>query len=240
MTKVTTEREAVLAAIPYFRALPAADLRRVAARAVVRDVRRGESVFEEGAPAEGLFVVMKGRVRLVRTSRGGREQVLHSEGPGATLGEVPLLDGGGYVATAVATEAARLLYLPRGAVIDACRRHPDVALGIIRVLARRVRTFAGLVEQLSLKDLTARTAGLLLAESRAAGGATFELGATRDELAARLGTVRELVSRSLARLRAAGVIRVNGRRVTIVDARRLAELAEETGADEGQTRSGRA
>src|SRR4051812_17707119 len=141
MTKVTSERETVLAAVPYFRALPADDLRLVAARAVVRDVARGARVFEEGAPAEGLFIVMEGRVRVVRMSRGGREQVLHSEGPGATLGEVPLLDGSGYVATAVATEPSRLLYLPREAVLDACRRHPEVALGIIRVLARRVRTF---------------------------------------------------------------------------------------------------
>ncbi len=169
MTHVTP----VLTGIPYFRGLPAADLRRVAAHAVVRTVRRGERVFEEGAPAEGLFVVMEGRVRLVRVSRGGREQVLHTEGPGATLGEVPLLDGGGYVATAIATQPSRLLYLPRATVLDACRRHPEVALGIIRVLARRVRSFAGLVEQLSLKDLTARTAGLLLAES--AGRTTFEL-----------------------------------------------------------------
>ena len=226
MTNVTTDREKVLAGIPYFRALAAADLRRVAARAVVRDVRRGEHVFEEGAPAQGLFVVMEGRVRLVRIARSGREQVLHSEGPGATLGEVPLLDGGGYVATAVAAEPARLLYLPRDAVLDTCRRHPDVALGIIGVLARRVRTFAGLVEQLSLQDLTARTAGFLLSESRAAGGTTFELSATRDEIAARLGTVRELVSRSFARLRAARVVRIAGRRVTIIDPRRLAEVAE--------------
>ena len=226
MTKVTPDRQAVLAAIPYFRSLPPADLHRIATRAVVRDVGRGGRVFEEGAPADGLFVVIDGRVRLVRVARGGREQVLHSEGPGATLGEVPLLDGGGYVATAVASEPSRLLYLPRAAVIEACRRHPEVALGIIRVLARRVRSFAGLVEQLSLKDLTARTAGLLLAESRAAGATAFELEATRDELAARLGTVRELVSRSLARLRRAGLIRVVGRRVTIVDVPGLTDLAE--------------
>ena len=220
MTRVTS----ALAGIPYFRGLPAADLHRVAAHTVVRAVRRGERVFEEGAPAEGLFVLLEGRVRLVRVSRGGREQVLHSEGPGATLGEVPLLDGGGYVATAIATQPSRLLYLPRAAVLDACRRHPDVALGIIHVLARRVRSFAGLVEQLSLKDLTARTAGLLLAD--AAGRTSFELSTTRDELAARLGTVREPVSRAFARLRKAGVIRIVGRRVTILDARRLADLAE--------------
>jgi CRP/FNR family transcriptional regulator len=233
MSRATPDRERVLAAIPYLRDLPAADRRRIAARTSVRDVRRGEHVFEEGAPATGLFVVMEGRVRLVRVSRDGREQVLHSEGPGATLGEVPLLDGGGYVATAIAAEPSRLVFLPRDVLLDACRRHPDVALGIIRVLARRVRTFAGLVEQLSLKDLTARLAGLLLAESRTAGGATFELGGTRDELAARLGTVRELVSRSLGRLRAMGAVRVAGRRVTILDARRLAELAGGGASDDG-------
>jgi CRP/FNR family transcriptional regulator len=226
MTKVTPERERILAGIPYLRPLPPSDLRRIAAHASLRDVRRGERVFEEGAPAEGLFVVVAGRIRLVRSSRGGREQILHTEGPGATLGEVPLLDGGGYVATAVGAEPSRLLYLPRAAIVDACRRHPEVALGIIRVLARRVRTFAGLVEQLALKDLTARTAGLLLSDARAAGTSTFELRGTRDELAARLGTVRELVSRSLARLRKEGVVRVAGQRVTILDARRLAALAD--------------
>ena len=226
MTKVTSDREAVLAGIAYFRTLPPVALRRLAGYAVVRDFQRGARVFEEGAPAEGLFVVMEGRVRLVRRSRGGREQVLHAEGPGATLGEVPLLDGGGYVATAVTAEPARLLYLPRDAVLDVCRRHPDVALGIIRVLARRVRTFAGLVEDLSLKDLTTRLAGFLLAESDRANTKTFELAMTRDDIATRLGTVRELVSRSLARLRATGAIAVVGRRVTVRDPRRLAELAD--------------
>jgi CRP-like cAMP-binding protein len=232
MTKVTPDRMALLRGIQYFQALPPADLRRLAECAVVRDFRRGARVFEEGASAEGLFVVMQGRVRLVRRSRGGREQVLHAEGPGATLGEVPLLDGGGYVATAVAAEPSRLLYLPRDIILDACRRHPDVALGIIRVLARRVRAFAGLVEELSLKNLTTRLAGFLLAESVLANASTFTLAVTRDEIATRLGTVRELVSRSLGRLRAADVIEVAGRRVSIRDVRRLSTIAD------GQTLEG--
>src|SRR5260370_34401797 len=80
MTKVTSDREAVLAGITYLRALPPADLRRLAAHAVVRDFRRGARIFEEGAAANGLFVVVEGRVRLIRRSRGGREQVLHAEG----------------------------------------------------------------------------------------------------------------------------------------------------------------
>ena len=225
MTKVTSDREAALAGIAYLRALPPADLRRLASHAVVLAFRKGSRIFEEGEPATGLFVVMEGRIRLVRRSPGGREQVLHAEGPGATLGEVPLLDGNGYVASAVAAEPARLLYVPRDAILETCRRHPEVALGIIRVLAQRVRAFAGLVENLSLKSLATRLAGFLLAESKAAKSPTFALRGTRDDIAAELGTVRELVSRSLARLRTAGIIAVAGSRVTIRDVRRLTEVA---------------
>lgn len=139
---------------------------------------------------------------------------------------MPLLDGGGYVATAVTAEPSRLLYLPRDVILDTCRRHPDVALGIIRVLARRVRAFAGLVEELSLKNLTTRLAGFLLEESASANAPTFTLAVTQDDIATRLGTVRELVSRSLGRLRSAGVIEIAGRRVTIRDARRLSAIAD--------------
>ncbi|MBI3635526.1 MAG: Crp/Fnr family transcriptional regulator [Candidatus Rokubacteria bacterium] len=230
MTKVTRtstwpDRVALLAAIPYLRAAPPADLRALAARCVVREVRRGATVFREGEPAEGLFVVVDGRVKIVRVSARGREQVLHTEGPGATLGEVPLLDGGGYVASAIAAAPSRLLFLPRPALLDLCRRRPAIAMGIIRVLARRVRTFAGLIEDLSLRDVTARLAAYLLDEAQRQGAIDVTLAGTRDDIAATLGTVRELVSRSLARLRRAGAITIAGRRVRIVDAARLARIA---------------
>lgn len=227
MTKVTrtTDRERLLAAIPYLREAPAAEVRALAARCVVREVRRGGTVFREGEPAEGLFVVMDGRVKIVRVSARGREQVLHSEGPGATLGEVPLLDGAGYVASAIAAEPSRLLFLPRPALLDLCRRRPEVAMGIIRVLARRVRTFAGVIEDLSLRDVTARLAAHLLDEASRQGAMEITLGGTREEIAAALGTVRELISRSLSRLRTTGAIAIAGRRVTIVDAARLAQTA---------------
>ena len=157
----------------------------------------------------------------------GREQTLHVESAGATLAEAPIFDGGGYVATALAETEARLLFVPRPALLDLCRRRPEVALGVIAVLARRVRAFAATIEDLALRNVTARLARLLLTEVRRDGN-VVDLSGTREEVAHRLGTARELVSRSLSQLRAAGVVVVRGRRVWLTDERRLAVIAELT------------
>jgi CRP/FNR family transcriptional regulator, dissimilatory nitrate respiration regulator len=225
MTKVTHGAGDVLAALPYLAGVPPAELRRLAARCAWRAVRRGAAVFREGEPALGLYVITEGRVKLARLAPAGREQVLHVEGPGASLGEVPVFDGGGYVATAVALTDARLLFVEREALFALCRRRPDVALGIIAALARRLRRFAALIEDLALRDVTERLAGFLLAEAPRAGG-LFEIG-TQDEVAARLGTVRELVSRALTRLTAAGLIARTGRRVRLLDRERLQVLVDQ-------------
>ncbi len=224
MTKVTETIEA-LASVPYLRALPLAERTALAHVCRIRALRRGQTLFEEGAPADGLWLVVSGRVNLVKVSPRGREQVLHSEGPGATLGEVPVFDGGGYVASAIAADSSRVLFVPRPALLELCRRRPEVSIGVIAVLARRVRGFAALIEDLALRDVTARLARWLRDEARRAGDVEIVLAATREEIAARLGTVRELVSRSLSVLRARRLIEVRGSRVRIVDAAGLAAAA---------------
>lgn len=230
MTKVTAPSAVAgriegLRRVSWLAAVDASDLETLAGRSAVRVVARGAAVFEEGAPAEALHVVLAGRVKVVRASPAGREQALHVEGAGAALGEVPVFDGGGYVATAVALEEARVLAVPRVALLELCARRPAVALGVIAALARRVRAFAALVEDLALRDVTARVAGFLAAEARRTRGDTFVLPGTRDELAARLGTVRERVSRSLSSLQAAGAVRVRGRTVWVVDRGALLAVA---------------
>jgi CRP/FNR family transcriptional regulator len=215
-----------LQTIPYLGALPEAELRRLAARCTTRDVARGAMIFEEGRPAVALTVILAGRAKLVRTSSRGREQILHTEGPGATLGEVPVFDGGGYVASAVALAPSRVLSIPRDALLALCQRRPDVALGIVAVLARRLRGFADLVEDLALRDVTARVAGFLAAEAARTGSDQLTLTSTQEEIAARLGTVRELVSRGLSRLQEDGILTVRRHRVQIKDRGRLASVAD--------------
>jgi len=118
-----------------------------------------------------------------------------------------------------------LLFIPRQTLLDCIGRNPASASAVIGVLARRLRTFAALVEDLSLRDVTQRTARYLLRESARAGAASLVLPDTRDVLAAQLGTVREQVSRALSQFRRAGVIELRGRKLRIVDPLRLKALA---------------
>src|SRR6267378_1753449 len=227
MTKVTSGVKVAsegLAAIPFLASRSSRERTDLARRCRVRAFEKGAIVFSEGQAATGVWVVLAGRVRLVRSSPRGREQVLHTESVGATLAEVPLFDGGGYVATAVAEDDARLLFVPGPELLALCRRRPEIAFGVITVLARRLRGFAALIEDLALRDVTARLSRFLLMEARRAGRDVVDLPGTRDDVAARLGTVRELISRSLAQLRRAGAIAVRGRRITLIDERRLADL----------------
>jgi CRP/FNR family transcriptional regulator len=193
----------------------------------VRRLGPGEALFEEGEPCRGLLIVAEGRVEIRQISLRGREQVFHTEGPGAALGEGPLFDGGGYIASAVALAPTRVLFLTRAEVLHLCQRRPAVALAILRTLARRVRHFAGIVSDLAFRPVTERLARYLdttIVEPMERG-TSIELTLTQAQLAARLGTVRELVARAFAQLQESGVISRDRTRVTIRDPARLAALA---------------
>ena len=218
----------VLRRVPYCASLPVVDLRRLAARCTVRTLRSGELLFEEGQPCRGLFIIVAGSVEVRQTSLRGREQVFHAEGPGATLGEAPLFDRGGYIASAVALEPTRVLFLPRADLLDVCRRHPRVALSMLEAMARRVRRFAEIVSDLAFRPVPERLARYIDAaavDRPVVPGAAIDLKLTQAQLAARLGTVRELVARAFSQLEESGVIERKRRHVMIRDPARLAALA---------------
>lgn len=237
MAKARTRGESaeVLGRVPYFDSLPAPELSRLAGRCTARSLGPGEALFEEGGPCRGLFIVAEGLVEIRQISLRGREQVFHTEGPGATLGEGPLFDGGGYIASAVALGPTRVLFLPRAEVLGVCQRHPAVALAMLKTMARRVRHFAGIVSDLAFRPVTERLARHL--DAAVAGpikaGACIELTLTQAQLAARLGTVRELVARAFSQLEGSGVITRARSRIVIRDPARLAALAR---GDEGPAR----
>jgi CRP/FNR family cyclic AMP-dependent transcriptional regulator len=153
----------VLGRVPYFRSLSATQLRELARTCSSRALGSGETLFEEGTPCTRLFVIASGRIEIRQTSLRGREQVFHTEQPGAALGEAPLFDGGGYIGSAVALETTRVLSLPRARLITLCRTHPEVALAMMETLARRVRRFAGIVSDLAFRPVPERLARYLIA-----------------------------------------------------------------------------
>ena len=219
----------VLRGLPMFAPLAEESLAAVARRTVVRPVRRDATLFRAGEPCHGLYVVVEGAIRVYRANAEGREQVLHVQGPGRAVAEVPLFDGGPYPASARAEEDGRVLYLSRADFEWLYRNHPDVAAAVIRELGRRLRKMVRLVEKISLRDVPARVAMTLLDYAAPHGpprdGLEFDLPRTQEDLAAELATTRESVARALARLRRQGVIEQRGARVRIRDVAALERAA---------------
>ncbi|MGC2111459.1 MAG: Crp/Fnr family transcriptional regulator [Candidatus Korobacteraceae bacterium] len=199
-------------------------------RVVQRKFSAGELIFGEAEPCMGLYVIESGNVRIFKSSAGGREQVLSIDGPGGSIAELPVFDGGSYPASAQAINDCSLLFFSKKDFQSLCTQHPDVALKVLRVVGARLRRLVGIIEELSFTTVRHRLAAMLvrLAKSagpRAAGSITITLPANNNELAAQIGTVRELVSRNMSRLQAEGLIQIDGRTVTILDMKRLeAEL----------------
>jgi CRP-like cAMP-binding protein len=170
------------------------------------------------------MIVLSGRVRVVRESEG-RGQVVHEEGVGGTLGEVPLFAGGAYPASAIAVEHTRCLVLTRDVVLAIVGEDPRFALALLERLARRVGALVDRLDRLASHRVDARLAAFLLGRLASSRGATLELGMTQRALAEELGTVREVVVRELGRLRRRGVIRTQrDGRVVVLDAEELEGL----------------
>ena len=213
---------AVLRSTQLFSALDDAEIMALAERTVTRRFSGGELWFSEGEPCTGLYVVAAGRVRIFKTSQSGREQVLAMEGPGSSIAELPVFDGGPYPASAAAAEESQVLFVSRNDFRACCLEHPEVSLKVLQVVGARLRRLVGIIEELSFTTLRHRLIAWLLREAQAQGrptplGIVFEPGMSHQEIAAHIGTVRELVSRNMARLQAQGMIRVQGREITILD-----------------------
>jgi len=205
-----------------FSSLGDADLRALADRAIEVKLGRGEILFMEGEDALGLYCIVEGSVRAFRESLEGREQVIHVEAAGATIAEVPCFDEGTYPSTVAGDEDSVLLFIDKRDVRRLCLEHPQIALAAMRLLALRLRKCAALVEDLSLHEVDQRLAKFLATEARSRGtrtiaGVVLEMPLTNQQVAARIGSVREVVSRALARLQKNGLISIEGRQITIPD-----------------------
>ena len=212
----------------HFRLLPLAERRRLLGRCTERALKAGGVLFAEGEPCRGLYILVEGRVELRQLSPRGREQVLHTEGPGATLGEAPLFDHGGYVASAVAAVPTRALFVSKAEVISLLRRY--LAVSLLETMARRVRRFADMAGSLTFRPVHERLAHYIATAAGESGrpvavGLALDLALTQEQLAARLGTVRELVARAFSQLEKRGVISRKRARIIIRDAALLAALA---------------
>ena len=216
----------VLKRVPIFSSLSEQEFAFLTPRLVQKKVGAGELIFSEGDACAGLYVVQAGNVRIFKSSAGGREQVLSIDGPGSSIAELPVFDGGDYPASAQAITDCTLFFFSRQDFQALCLQYPQVALKVLRVVGARLRRLLGIIEELSFTTVRHRLIALLVRLGKAEGlrnGAaiTVTLPMNNSELAAQIGTVRELVSRNLSRLQAEGLIMVDNRTLDIPSLKRV-------------------
>lgn len=229
------EKEGVLQKTALFANLSEGEIHALSARVTRRHFERGELLFNEGDACSGLFLVASGKIRIFKISPAGREQVLAVEVPGSSFAELPVFDGGKYPASASALEDAEVLFISRKDFQNYCREHPEVALKVLAVVGGRLRRLVAIIEELSFTTVRQRLISVLLRLAQQTGTATkqgirMEMAKSHQELAAELGTVRELVSRNLSRLQAEGFLELDGRTIIVKD---LAGLKREQASSEG-------
>ena len=203
--------------VPLFAGLDDEQVGRIRAIARAVEAARRDVLFREGEPVEGLFVLLSGRVKIYKLSPDGKEHILHVVRPGQTFAEAAVFMPGGYPAYAEALQKSRALLLPKTPFLDLLRDEPAISLQIIASLSRYLKQFADRIEDLSLKDVSARLARWFLATAREKGRDFWDLEITKGELASQIGTVSETLSRTLRKFQDAGWLQVRGRFVKILD-----------------------
>lgn len=205
----------LLRSVPYFAGLDGPALSAVAQGAINRRYAQGEVVFLEGDPCAGLHIIQTGRVKLFQVSREGREQVVKLLGPGEFFNEVAVLDGGPNPVGAMAALETELWIIDRERMLELLASYPALAIGVIETLAAHARHLVSLVEDLSLRSVSGRLAKLLLAQATVSDQTPRRM--TQQEMAAQLGTVREVVGRVLRSFEEEGLIRFDRHRLIILD-----------------------
>ena len=204
-----------LKSIPYFSGLSPAELDSIKQLIFEKTVERGEIILLEGEPAEALFFVASGVVKVFKTSAEGKEQILSIVRPGESFNDVPIFDDGLNPASAQAMGPVVLYRIRKSELKAILRDYPQVTVNVIRVLAEQVRQLVSLVEDLSFRHVIGRVAKILLEHAGDGYGPRPRL--TQQEMAAMAGTVREVVARSLKALEEEGVIRLDRHRIVITD-----------------------
>jgi len=217
----------VISTIPLFNGLPDDQLEAIKKIAIEKQINKGEIVVSEGDDGKGFFVIIEGRVKVFKVSAEGKEQILHIFGPGQPFGEVPVFAGQRFPANAQAIDKARVLFFPRVAIVDLITANPSLALNMLAEMSKKLRLFAVQIENLSLKEMPARLASYLIHLADEQGEEeSVNLKISKGQLASILGTIPETLSRIFAKLSGNNLIRVEGKKITLLDRNGLEDLSE--------------
>ena len=217
--------QALLGRIPHLDDLPAGVLTEIAAVAALRHYEARQVIYVAGEPADSIYILEAGWVKATRMNRRGREQALLVLRPPEVFGDIAAFSTHAYPCTVTALEDVEVWAIPAQTILGLLPRYPTFARAIIHRLAERVLHFTNLVEDLSLRSVEARLANTLLQNVELHEGQLLvprRAWATFDEMAVRLGTVRDVLRRALKSLEGEGLLRVDRHAIVVLDAEGLA------------------
>lgn len=215
-----------LSKLPLFNDIAPDDLERIASKTTEVHVARGEILFQRGAPCVGFHTVVYGQIKLAFTSPQGGEKVVNIIGPGQSFGEALMFTEKPYIVFAQALTDSMLLHVAAAAVFDELERDSKFARKMLAGLSRRLHGLISDVEAYSLRSGTQRVIGYLLTDDVQDNGDQVTLQVSKTIIASRLNLTPEHFSRILHDLTGKGLISVNGRQITILDAERLRNYEE--------------
>jgi CRP/FNR family transcriptional regulator len=215
-----------LHSVPHFRGLAGPDLQAIVTAGQVLRYPSDATVFMEGEPCAGLFVLLSGQVHLTKIGPRGHESIMAVINPVIMFNEVPALDGGPNAATAQATQDSQTWQVGYERFQNLMQLYPMIGLGLLRVLAARNRILIAHYEDLSFRSVLARTAKLLLELSQHGKTPIYRRDHSNNELAARVGSVPEAISRSMHEYKKQGAITCNRSAIIVRKPERLIELAQ--------------
>jgi CRP-like cAMP-binding protein len=215
---------------PLFAGLREEDLRRIRTIASLKRVGKREILFSEGEEARGFYVILSGKVKLYKVSPDGKEQILHVVSAPDAFAEAALFLEGSYPAFAEALIDSQLIFFPKRDFIQLIEKNPQLSINMIVTLSHYLKRFASLIEELSLKEVSSRIAKYLIDLSlklskEGRSPMAVELDLSKTQLASKLGTISETLSRTLAKMKAKGIIDVKKNRILILNRKLLEELA---------------
>ena len=218
---------AIISAIPFFSGLSREQLAEVGRIAVEKRFRKGQVIFSEGDEGDGFYLVIDGRVKVFKLSADGKEHILHVFATGQPFGEVPVFAGEQFPASAAAIADTRAMFFPRTAFLVLIAKNPLLAMKMLSDLSHKLRQFSSQIENLSLKEIPSRLASYLIyLAGEQSQTDQVDLNISKGQLASLIGTIPETLSRIFAKLSMQGLIKVEGRKIFLLDPGGLQELSE--------------
>lgn len=219
-----------LKSLPFFSGLEEKVLKKIMSIGRELNFEKGAIIFMENVPLEGLHILKKGLVKIYKLSKEGREQILHIVNEGETFAGAPIfLHQAKYPAFAQALEPSSIVLISRDLLFGLIRKNPDISLKVLESFSNYLNALVSLVDDLSLKDVSRRLARFLLDLAKTKGkptrrGIVIDTKLTKQDIASQLGTVREVISRTLSRFQAKGLINLQGKFIIITNEAKLASL----------------